>query len=110
MSELPDHLSAHLFNIPTNIFPPIFDKYMGTPVLFSLIVLFQGCFGGMGLIKVPDKIVELAKQPLARIIYLLLISYTATSDLEVALFAVCLFLGLMYLAKSDEERKNTPFI
>ena len=50
--ELPGHLSKSLFRIP-EMLPPYFDKYLGTPVIFSLIVLFQGCFGSMGIIKVP---------------------------------------------------------
>jgi hypothetical protein len=39
-----------------------------------------------------------------------LISFTATQDVEYALISTVLFLSIMYLLKTPEERKKTGFI
>ena len=41
-----------LIDIP-QLLPNFVDKYLGVPTVFTLIVIFQGCFGGMGMIQTP---------------------------------------------------------
>ena len=98
--------SKRLFPIPTNVMPPAFDKFMGFPVIFTLIVIFQGCFGGLGMIQTPERLNQLIQTPIARFIFLFAIGYTATSDVETAAFSTVLFLVLMHLLRSEEEKKK----
>ena len=95
-----------LFDIPTNVIPPQVDKFMGFPVIFTLIVIFQGCFGGLGMIQTPAKLEKLISSPVARFIFLFAIAYTASSDVETAVFSTVLFLVLMHLLRTEEERKK----
>ncbi len=95
-----------LFDIPTNVIPPQVDKFMGFPVIFTLIVIFQGCFGGLGMIQTPARLEKLISSPIARFIFLFAIAYTASSDVETAVFSTVIFLILMHLLRSEEERKK----
>ena len=95
-----------LFDIPTNVIPPQVDKFMGFPVIFTLIVIFQGCFGGLGMIQTPARLEKLISSPIARFIFLFAIAYTTSSDVETAVFSTVIFLVLMHLLRSEEERKK----
>jgi len=95
-----------LFPIPTNVLPPQIDKFMGFPVIFTLIVIFQGCFGGLGVVQTPERLTRLISNPVARFIFLFAIGYTATSDVETAAFSTVIFLVLMHLLRSEEEKKK----
>jgi len=95
-----------LFDIPTNVLPPQVDKFMGFPVIFTLIVIFQGCFGGLGMIQTPARLEKLISSPIARFIFLFAIAYTASSDVETAAFSTVLFLIIMHLLRSEEEKKK----
>ena len=71
-----------------------FDKIAGRPLLFTLIVIFQGCFGGMGVVQTPEKLTKMADSPIVRGLFVSAIAYTATSDIETALVATVIFFFL----------------
>lgn len=100
---------SELINIPKNILPYWIDKYGSQSFIISIIVIFQGCFGGMGIIQIPKIINDIVKHPLGRFFYVLAISYTATSDIETAIVSTSVFLFVMYLLRSPEERKQLSF-
>ena len=101
---------GRLFEIPTNVFPPIVDRVLSLPTLFSLVVLFQGCFGGLGVAETPVILEDLAKNPIIRFLFLAAISYTATSDIETAIFTTTLFFVILHLLRTEEERKSMKHI
>lgn len=105
-----DISDGRLFEIPTNVFPPIVDRVLSLPTLFSLVVLFQGCFGGLGVAETPVILETLSKNPIVRFVFLAAISYTATSDIETALFATTLFFIILHLLRTEEERKTMKHI
>ena len=80
-----------IFDIPTNLFPSTVDKYMNAPVLFTVIVIAQGLFGGLGLIQTPKAITDLAKNPVFRYLFVSAIAYSASGDIETALFSTIIF-------------------
>lgn len=92
-----------LFNIPTNIFSDFVDKYMGTPVIFTLLVIFQGCFGGLGVGQTPKRLSNMATSPISRGFLILAIAYTATSNIEIALFSTVIFFIFLHLLRTKEE-------
>ena len=94
-----------LFDVP-QIFNPDIDKYLSLPSLFSLIVIFQGCFGGLGLKQTPQIIDNLKNSGVARFLYVSAISYTASQDIEIALFTTLLFFFLMHLLRTEKEKNN----
>ena len=101
-----DISDGKLLEIPTDIFPPILDKILGLPTIFTLIVLFQGCFGGMGILETPEILTKLSENPFVRFFFLTAIAYTATADLEVALVVTIIFFIILHLLRSKDERKK----
>ena len=79
------------------------------PVIFSLIVVYQGLFSG-NAIEIPKNLKVLFDNKIFRFMSLLLIAFTATRDIEYALLSTFLFLFMMYLFKTPEEREKTGFI
>ena len=102
-------MAAGLINYPTNVLPGFLEKYINMPTLISLLTIFQGCFGGMGIIKVPQRLQDAVSHPAMRLLFVSLISYTATQDLETAVITSLLFLGLMHLLRTPEEREELGF-
>ena len=79
------------------------------PVLFSLIILYQGLFAHNAF-KLPENISKIFKSKLIRFLSIFLISFTATQDVEYALISTIIFLMIMYIIKTPEERKTQGFI
>ena len=84
------------------------DKYLGMPTLFSLIVIFQGCFGGMGIVQTPTALTNAINHPVFRALFVCAIAYTATSDIENAIFTTFIFFVFLHLIRTEEERKQVP--
>lgn len=97
-----------LLNIP-DIFPPWVDNFLTYPIIFSLLVIFQGCFGGMGVIQTPARLTNAINSPIARFIFLFCIAYTATTDIETAIVTVIIFLIFLQIIRTEEERKKLKF-
>ena len=77
-------------------------------VLFSLIVMYQGLFGGMSLRDQPERLQSLKDNVAFKIFTMTCIAFTATQDIETALLSVALFITLIYLIKTPEEREGGP--
>jgi len=81
----------------------------GQPILFTLIILYQGIFSG-NAIAIPQNLRFLFESKTFRFFSLMLIAFSATKDIEYALIATMIFLAVMYTIKTPEERKKTGFI
>lgn len=79
------------------------------PVLFSLIILYQGLFAG-NAIEIPKNLKILFKNPLFRFLSLLLIALSATQDIEYATISTTIFVVTMFIIKTPEERKKSGII
>lgn len=97
----------------SNIFSPVTrpaESFIRTqPILFSLIILFQGLFSGNAF-KIPERLMTFFENKLFRFVSLMIIAFTATRDIEYALISTFIFLSIMYILKTPEERKKTGFI
>ena len=98
--------SNNLFNIPQFKLGSMFDKYASMSVFFTMIVIFQGCFGGLGVQQTPKKLSDLVQNPVMRILFVTAIGYTATSDIETALFTAFLFFLMLHLLRTKEEKES----
>ena len=74
--------------------------------MFTLIVITQGCFGGNGVVQTPAAVTNLFKSQYARFLFIFLIAYTATSDIETAVVSTAIFFTVLYLLRTDEEKKE----
>ena len=96
-----------------NLFGPITgpaEVFVRTqPIVFSLIIMYQGLFSGNAF-KVPDRLMSLFENKAFRFISLMLIAFSATRDFEYAIFSTLIFLSVMYAFKTPEEREKTGFI
>lgn len=96
-----------------NLFSPVTgpaEVFVRTqPIVFSLIILYQGLFSG-NAIQIPDRLKVLFDNKIFRFTSLMLIAFSATKDIEYALFSTLIFLILMYVLRTPEERKKSGFI
>lgn len=101
-------------NVPHNVFPPALDKYLSMPTIFTFIVIFQGCFGGLGIIQTPkflsDLMTEHKLSPLWRFMFVAAIAYTATSDIETATLVTLVFFAFLHTIRTKEEKEEVPFL
>ena len=88
---------------------PTEEMIRAQPILFSLIIMYQGLFSG-NAIEIPTRLKKLFSSKTFRFISIMLIAFSATQDVEYALLSTALFFGAMYAIKTPEERKKTGFI
>lgn len=79
------------------------------PILFSMIILYQGIFSGNAVI-VPERLRALFASPAFRLFSIMLIAFSATQDIEYAMMSTLLFVGILYALKTPEERKKTGLV
>ena len=79
------------------------------PILFTLIILYQGLFSG-NAIQIPENLRSLFNNKIFKFASLMAIAFSATQDIEYALISTTLFLTVMYIIKTPEERKTQGFI
>lgn len=109
---------AHLLNraesfmrIPKHgLIPDSLDKFFGSPTVFTMIVISQGLFGGAGLQYTPEFVKKLQKNAAARVLFITLVAYTATSDAETAIVCTLVYFLGLHLMKTKEEKKKYPNI
>ena len=96
-----------------NLFKPITspaERFISAqPLVFSLIILYQGLFSG-NAIEIPQNLKKLFDNKVFRLISLMLIAFSATKDIEYALLSTIIFLAAIYALKTPEERKKTGLI
>lgn len=97
---------ANLFN-PVTRPAEIFVRTQ--PIVFSLIVMYQGLFSGNAF-EIPDRLRVLFDNKVFRFASMMLIAFTATKDIEYALFTTLIFLSVIYALRTPEERKKNGFI
>lgn len=79
------------------------------PILLSLIILYQGLFAS-NAIQIPERLEKLFRNKTFRLVSLMAIAFSATGDIEYALFSTIIFLVVMYVLKTPEERRRTGLI
>jgi hypothetical protein len=99
---------AKLSNALSPVSKPL-EKVLKMPIIFSLIILYQGLFSG-NAISIPSRLKLMFDNQSFRFVSLMLIALSATSDIEYALASVIIFLTIIYVMKTPEERKKTGFI
>ena len=82
------------------------DNFLSLPIMFTLIVITQGCFGGNGVVQTPAAVTNLFKSQYARFLFIFLIAYTATSDIETATVSTAVFFIVLHLLRTEEEKKK----
>lgn len=80
------------------------------PVIFAFLGIYQGVFTG-NAIAIPSRLEKLFANTWFRFFSLFLIALQSTAgDIENALLSTLLFLIVIYVMKSPEEKKKSGFI
>ena len=79
------------------------------PILFTLIILYQGLFSG-NAIQIPQNLKVMFDNKSFRFFSIMAIAFSATQDIEYALIATVIFISVMYAIKTPEEREETGLI
>ena len=58
----------------------------------------------------PARLASIMQTPDARVFFVLTLTFLASPDVENAVFLAMLFLGLIHLMRSEEERAEHPYI
>ena len=74
-------------------------------VAFTLIVMYQGLFGGLSLKQQPAAITSLQDNMLFKMFTLFCIAFTATKDIEVSLVSVLIFIIVINSLRTRSERE-----
>ena len=75
-------------------------------IAFTLLVMYQGLFGGLSLSNKPAILESLSSQLWFKLFTLFCIAFTATRDIETSLISVALFIALIHLLRSPKERED----
>ena len=87
------------------------DKYetiLNAPLIFSILVIYQGVFAGNTVSIIPKKLLNLFDNPWFRLFSMLVVSYTATLEIEMALLSTIFFVVFINLLRTPEEKKKFP--
>ena len=82
---------------------------MSQPILFTLIILYQGLFSG-NAVQIPQRLKVLFDNQIFRFISLFLITLTASRDVEYAILSTIIFVAVLYALKTPAEREKTGLI
>lgn len=89
------------------------DNILSIPIIFTLLVLFQGCFGPNGIVNPPKFITSTLHgytiSPLIRFLFVMSIAYTATQNVTYAFSGTVVFFIFLYIIRSVEEREKLSF-
>jgi len=79
------------------------------PIVFTLIVMYQGLFGGMSLKNKPQRLEKLGANIYFKYFTLFCIAFTATQDIEISLLSIVVFVMLFNVIRTSEEREKYGF-
>lgn len=78
-------------------------------VIFTVVVMYQGLFGGLAISNEPSVLRKLNQNVLFKLFTLFAVGFTATRDVETTLIGMVLFIILLHLLRTPEERKKITF-
>ena len=86
------------------------QRAVNSPFIYGIILMLHGVYGSKGITTPPMLLKALFDRPGMKVFTLYLLAFAATRDLEDALFASVLFLGLTQLLRTPTERNQHPGI
>jgi hypothetical protein len=93
---------------PVELFPDSIQKFFSTQTIFTIIVITQGLFGGMGLQYTPTFLKKAGKKWYFRLLFVSAIAFSATSDADIAIIVTIVYFLFLHFMKTKEEKKKYP--
>lgn len=91
-------------------FYPRIDTFLNQNALLGVLILMQTMFGIKPIIEQPNITNSITSSVWFKLISLFIISFSTTTDFEDAILVIIIFLGLIQLLRTKEERKKYPYI
>lgn len=85
------------------------ENQMRVPFIIGFIVLIQALLGSYKF-KLPSRVQKYVEHPIARTIFMWLILYSGTQDIELSTVLLSAFLVTMQLLRTEKERKEHPYL
>jgi len=102
-------LLNNVSNQVARLAPDSLNVLLSNPfVVFPIVVMLQGIFGGKGVVLVPSAISNLANSPVTRLLLLTLVGFAATKNIALAVVGAVAFALVLFLLRNDEERDAAP--
>ena len=95
-----------------NFLKPVSSSIENTlkiPIIFTLLVMYQVTLS-RDIVYIPNRVVVLFNEQWFRVLSIFILALSVTSDIEIALLSMIIFIATLYVLKTPEERKNTGFI
>ena len=90
----------------TNSIEKVINNY---GVIFTMIVMYQGLFGAVVINNEPKILSKIDDNVFFKLITLFAVGFTATKDVETTLVGVVIFVLMLHLLRSREEKKKVTF-
>lgn len=87
---------------------PMINAYAKTPFVMGVLTLLLTRTSL--LTEPPSRLKSFMQSTFMRFVLLLLVSYISTGDIENAIFLAMLFLGLIQLIRTKDERERHPYV
>lgn len=95
-----------------NFLKPVSSSIENTlkiPIIFTLLVMYQVTLS-RDIVYIPNRVVVLFDEQWFRVLSIFILALSVTSDIEIALLSMIIFITTLYVLKTPEERKKTGFI
>ncbi len=95
-----------------NFLKPVSSSIENTlkiPIIFTLLVMYQVTLS-RDIVYIPNRVVVLFNEQWFRVLSIFILALSVTSDIEIALLSMIIFIATLYVLKTPEERKKTSFI
>tara|TARA_B110000285_G_scaffold191011_1_gene218554 strand:+ start:325 stop:615 length:291 start_codon:yes stop_codon:yes gene_type:complete len=95
-----------------NFLKPVSSSIENTlkiPIIFTLLVMYQVTLS-RDIVYIPNRVVVLFDEQWFRVLSIFILALSVTSDIEIALLSMIIFIATLYVLKTPEERKKTGFI
>ena len=95
-----------------NFLKPVSSSIENTlkiPIIFTLLVMYQVTLS-RDIVYIPNRVVVLFDEQWFRVLSIFILALSVTSDIEIALLSMIIFITTLYALKTPEERKKTGFI
>jgi len=85
------------------------EKFLRLPYILTFIVLTQAFLIEESKPKQPKVLEPFINNPLFRFSIIVLCAFTASEDIEISIMATIVYLIIMQLLRTKEERKQVPY-
>jgi hypothetical protein len=92
-----------------NYFPKT-SNYIDSALFYGIIILFHSIFGTSGVTDKPIFLERMMAMTWFKFFTLMVVTYAAVRDIEDTIFMSVLFLSLVQLMRTKEERRRYPNI